>query len=191
LYLRLNHKIAAHLPLTLVTHERSMQIDMQSDNNFSVNMGKPEFSPAALPMTLAEQKHYDITIEGKRYSFSAVSLGNPHAVLLVEDVKQAPVATVGKAICHHEVFPKEVNVGFMQIIDKHHIALRVYERGVGETQACGSGACAAAVIAIRDGYCQSPVTVKLLGGELIIHWQGRDLPVWMQGDAVYVYAGCI
>ena len=191
LYLKLNNRIVSHHPLILTTHERSMQIDSQDENNFSVNMGKPEFSPAALPLTLAEQKHYDINIEGKRYSFSAVSLGNPHAVLIVDDVPHAPVATIGKAICHHEIFPKEVNVGFMQVLDKHHIALRVYERGAGETQACGSGACAAAVIAIRDGYCQSPVTVKLLGGELMIHWQGKEQSVWMQGDAVYVYKGCV
>lgn len=191
LYLTLKNKIDPNKELQLLTCNRAMMVKRKGANRFTVDMGKPDFSPAAIPLELPLQENYEIVIANQTQRFSALSMGNPHAVLRVDSIEQAPVQTVGKALCLHSYFPRETNVGFMQIIDKHRLALRVYERGVGETLACGSGACAAAVIAIRDGSCQSPVTVQLTGGELNIHWQGENAPVWMEGDAQCVYEGSV
>ncbi len=121
----------------------------------------------------------------------AASMGNPHAVIEVQSVTQAAVATLGPAICAHPRFPKGVNVGFMQIVDRATIKLRVYERGAGETLACGTGACAAAVIGMRRGQLDEQVTVKLAGGELIIRWAGQNAHVLMTGPATRVYEGSI
>jgi diaminopimelate epimerase len=191
LYLTLKNKIDNNKALQLLTCNRSMTVKRVGPQRFKVDMGNPDFSPAAIPLQLPLQDQYEIVLENEPYLFAALSMGNPHAVLRVEAIDNAPVQTVGKALCMHPYFPKQSNVGFMQVIDKHHLALRVYERGVGETLACGSGACAAAVVAIRDGDCQSPVTVQLTGGELIIHWQGKGEPVWMEGDAQCVYEGSV
>ncbi len=191
LYLTLKNKIDNNKALQLLTCNRSMTVKRVGPQRFKVDMGAPDFSPAAIPLQMPLQDQYEIFLENEPYRFAALSMGNPHAVLRVEAIDNAPVQTVGKALCLHPYFPKQSNVGFMQIIDKHRLALRVYERGTGETLACGSGACAAAVIAIRDGDCQSPVTVQLTGGELIIHWQGENTPVWMEGDAQCVYEGAV
>jgi diaminopimelate epimerase len=118
-------------------------------------------------------------------------MGNPHAVLIVEDVESAPVQVIGSQIEVHPLFPKRVNVGFMQIINQHHIKLRVFERGSGETLACGTGACAAAVAGIQLGLLQSPVKVSARGGELHIAWQGDLTPVMMTGPAITVFKGSI
>ncbi len=191
LYLTLKNKIDNSKALQLLTCNRLMTVKRVGPQRFKVDMGPPDFSPAAIPLQLPLQDQYEIVLDNKTYRFAALSMGNPHAVLRVEAIDNAPVQTVGKALCLHPSFPKQSNVGFMQIIGKHRLALRVYERGVGETLACGSGACAAAIVAIRDGYCQSPVTVHLMGGELIIHWQGKNEPVWMEGDAQCVYEGAL
>ncbi len=191
LYLILENKIECSKDIQLLTCNRLMTVKTIGPHRFVVDMGKPDFSPAAIPLQMPLQDQYEIVADDEACNFSAVSMGNPHAVLRVEAIDNAPVQTLGKALCLHPCFPKQSNVGFMQIIDKHRLALRVYERGVGETLACGSGACAAAVIAIRDGDCQSPVTVQLTGGELIIHWQGKNEPVWMEGDAQCVYEGTV
>ena len=124
-------------------------------------------------------------------SFFAVGLGNPHAVLNVVDAGDAPVAQLGPVLESHPMFPERVNVGFMQKLDEHHIRLRVFERGAGETLACGSGACAAAVCGIMAGMLNSPVTVDLNGGRLIISWSGRGQPVYMSGPAEFVFEGSI
>jgi diaminopimelate decarboxylase len=191
LYLTLKHKIDNNKELQLLTCNRLMTVKKVGAQRFKVDMGPPDFTPAAIPLQLPQQEQYEIVLDDETCKFSALSMGNPHAVLRVDTIDNAPVQTVGKALCMHPSFPKQSNVGFMQIIDKHRLALRVYERGVGETLACGSGACAAAVVAIRDGDCQSPVTVQLTGGELIIHWQGKNEPVWMEGDAQCVYEGSV
>lgn len=156
----------------------------------TVDMGAPRFAPKEIPFAAAEQANlYAIEVEGERISIGALSMGNPHAVLVVDDVTSAPVATLGPAIESHRDFPEHVNVGFMQVIDSHTINLRVYERGSGETLACGTGACAAAVAGIQQGLLESPVTVHARGGDLKIDWQGIGQSVMMTGPAETVYTG--
>ena len=158
----------------------------------TVNMGAPRHAPAEIPFVApAEQLVYEVNLDGQVWSFGAVSMGNPHAVLRVADVDAAPVATLGPRLENHPWFPERVNVGFLQVLDAHRGRLRVFERGAGETLACGSGACAAAVIGIEQGVLESPVTLELPGGELAIAWQGRGQPVLMTGPAVTVFEGTI
>lgn len=157
-----------------------------------VNMGVPRLAPAGIPMNVeAEQPLYALDIEGQTCSFGAVSMGNPHAVLVVDHVDTAPVESLGPRLESHPLFPERVNVGFMQILDVHHVRLRVFERGSGETLACGSGACAASVVGIEQGLLASPVSVELPGGLLIIEWQGRGHPIYMKGPAKTVFEGTI
>jgi diaminopimelate epimerase len=156
----------------------------------TVNMGAPRFNPDSIPF-IAESgaNSYTLEVDKQVLDISAVSMGNPHALLVVDDVETAPVLPLGSAIEYHPRFPERVNVGFMQIIDEHHIKLRVFERGSGETLACGTGACAAAVTGIQLGRLSSPVSVSARGGELSIAWQGADAPVMMTGPAVTVFTG--
>ena len=157
-----------------------------------VNMGVPRHAPEEIPLNVpGGQALYAADVVGQTVSFGAVSMGNPHAVLLVDDVDSAPVDTLGPILECHPLFPERVNVGFMQVLDSHHIRLRVFERGSGETLACGSGACAAAVVGIEQGWLASPVSVDLPGGVLTIEWQGRGLPVYMKGPAKTVFEGTI
>ena len=153
-------------------------------------MGIPQHAPAEIPV-LAEQesRFYTIQVNDTEKAFGAVSMGNPHAVIQVTDVKTAPVAELGKALENHIFFPERVNVGFMQIVDRQHIKLRVFERGAAETLACGSGACAAVVIGIEHNLLEHTVCVELPGGELTINWPGRGEPVLMTGPAVSVFEG--
>ena len=161
-------------------------------DQITVNMGVPRHAPAEIPLEAEEERYrYPIEIEGRTWSFGAVSMGNPHAVLLVDDVDFAPVDTLGPRLESHAVFPERVNVGFMQVMDAHNARLRVFERGSGETLACGSGACAAVVVGIEQGLLLSPVKVELPGGTLSIAWQGRGFPVFMTGPAVKVFEGVI
>ena len=161
----------------------------------TVNMGRPRFRPSEIPFVpLAEEAEdaltYAVDLSGDRVRAACVSMGNPHAVLLVDDVASAPVQDWGVQIEPHQQFPERVNVGFMQVLDRTHIRLRVYERGVGETQACGTGACAAVVAGVRLGLLESgvPVSVHLPGGELHISWQAGD-DVLMSGPAETVFEG--
>jgi diaminopimelate epimerase len=167
-----------------------------------VNMGAPSFEPSSLPFkpeglahrTLANGfKVYSLPLGEQTATFGTVSMGNPHAVHIVDDVEMAPVTTQGPSIETHSVFPNRVNVGFLQVIDPHHIKLRVWERGAGETLACGTGACAAVVVGIQCGVIQSPVRVQARGGELNISWDGTNnqSDVLMRGPAVSVYSGSI
>ena len=158
----------------------------------TVNMGIPKHKPAEIPL-LAEQESltYNVSVNGIEHTFGAVSMGNPHAVIQVDTIETAPVAHLGQALESHTVFPERANIGFMQIIDRTHIKLRVYERGAAETLACGSGACAAVVIGIEQNQLDREVTVELPGGELTISWQGRGEPVFMTGPAVVVFDGTI
>jgi len=158
----------------------------------TVDMGAPRFAPAEIPfVTDAAALTYQVEVAGRLVELSTVNMGNPHAVLLVEDADTAPVATLGPALENHPRFPERVNVGFLQIVDRQHVRLRVFERGSGETLACGTGACAAAVAGIRLGYLQSPVMVKLLGGELEISWEGEGRPVIMHGPTARVFEGVL
>lgn len=163
---------------------------LEANGEVSVNMGMPKFEPQQIPF-IAEKRAmtYSIDISGRQVEISAVSLGNPHAVELVEDVDGAPVITEGALIESHPSFPKRVNAGYMQVVDRTHIRLRVYERGAGETLACGTGACAAVVIGIERGLLQSTVQVNMRGGELTVRWEGEGQPVWMTGPAVTVFDG--
>jgi diaminopimelate epimerase len=162
------------------------------DHSVTVNMGVPRHSPQEIPLK-SEQENtlYTVLVNGIEASFGAVSLGNPHAVLHVDEVRTAPVQTLGKALESHPVFPARANIGFMQIIDRGRIRLRVFERGAGETLACGSGACAAAVIGIERQLLDHRVEVQLPGGQLEISWQGRGTPVYMTGPAVSVFDGTL
>lgn len=156
-----------------------------------VNMGLPNFEPSSLPF-LAEgmQQEYALNVLGETLLIGAVSMGNPHAVLPVDDIKTAPVEKFGAAIESHPMFPERVNVGFAQKIDNNHIRLRVYERGAAETLACGTGACAAMVVLRQWQQVDDEVTVSLPGGDLFIQWNGQsDSPVWMTGPAVTVFEG--
>jgi len=156
----------------------------------SVSMGVPDFSPAALPFDApAEQPLYDLAAGGTTVQVGAVSVGNPHVVLEVAAVDEAPVVELGAAIESHRRFPRRVNVGFMQVVDRGELRLRVFERGAGETLACGTGACAAVAVGRRRGLLDPEVTVHARGGDLRVHWQGPGEPVWLTGPAAVAFSG--
>ena len=160
------------------------------DGRVRVDMGVPEFEPARIPFA-AERRAlvYPLDVNGARRTISAVALGNPHAVQVVDDLERAPVAQEGPLIEQHERFPQRVNAGYMQVLDRHAIRLRVFERGAGETLACGTGACAAAVTGIARGLLESPVVVGTRGGDLEIAWAGEGSSVLMSGPAAAVFEG--
>jgi diaminopimelate epimerase len=164
---------------------------LESDGLVTVDMGEPRFTPAEIPFeseTDAAEQPLQLP-DGTTLTIGAVSMGNPHAVTIVADVDTAPVAEQGPQLENHVRFPQRVNAGFMQIVDRHNIRLRVYERGAGETLACGTGACAAVVSGIRRGLLDSPVRVQTRGGDLSIAWNGMGQPVIMTGPAVTVFTG--
>jgi diaminopimelate epimerase len=170
---------------------------LEEDGQITVDMGAPILTPAEVPFDSRNLQHrqqaedtlWPLEVAGKTTWISVVSMGNPHAVQVVEDSEAAPVLVEGPLIEHHARFPKRVNAGFMQMLDRHHIRLRVYERGAGETLACGTGACAAVVAGIRRGLLDSPVAVQTHGGLLNIAWAGPGEPVMMTGPAVTVFEG--
>ena len=158
----------------------------------TVDMGIPDFEPESLPF-IAEKRaeSYDLMVNGAEYAIAAVSMGNPHAVLTVDDVDTAPVERLGAAIESHQRFPQRVNVSFMEIVSRNEIRLRVYERGAAETLACGTGACAAVAAGQQQGELDEQVTVRLPGGELMIRWQGEGQSLLMTGPATTVFHGSI
>ena len=163
---------------------------LEADGNVTVDMGEPRFLPAEIPFLADDDVIIHLLdVADETLETSVVSMGNPHAVQVVDNVDTHPVAEHGPLIERHERFPKRVNAGFMQIVDRHSIKLRVYERGSGETMACGTGACAAAVAGIRRGLLDSPVRVTTRGGDLSIAWGGPGRPVLMTGPAVTVFTG--
>ncbi len=165
---------------------------VDDDGLVAVSMGRPEFEPAAIPFD-AEQRadRYELDVDGLRYDVSVVSMGNPHCVLLVDDVETAPVETLGPHIETHPRFPEKANVGFLRIGGRDRIDLRVFERGVGETAACGTGACAAVVAGQRLGLLDDTVNVRLPGGQLVVSWRGGSEPVWLTGNAETISEGFI
>ncbi|PMR71976.1 diaminopimelate epimerase [Billgrantia endophytica] len=183
---RLTHKHEIRVetsggPLTLL---------VEDDGQVTVDMGAPRFTPDALPFKADEDRlRHGLEVDGESLEIGAVSMGNPHAVLRVDDVDRAPVERLGPAIEHHPRFPRRVNVGFMQVVSPHDIRLRVHERGSGETLACGTGACAAVACGIRQGLLESPVTVHLRGGDLRIEWAGDNASLRMTGPAERVFDG--
>ena len=177
-------------PILVKTKNRVMTMHLEANKLVRVDMGIPQLDPAQIPFQAeGPAARYDIDVAGETYQVAAVSMGNPHTLLQVDDVDTAPVETLGPALECHSRFPNRVNVGFMQIVDRNTIKLRVFERGVGETQACGSGACAAAVAAIQQELVDSSVTFQLSGGDLNIQWQGENKPLLMTGPAVSVFHG--
>ncbi|MDD2768276.1 MAG: diaminopimelate epimerase [Methylococcus sp.] len=169
-----------------------MVLRLEAGGKVCVEMGVPRHAPAEVPLAAAEERlSYVVQAGGIDWAFGAVSMGNPHAVIVVPDIDAAPVERVGSALERHELFPERANIGFMQILGPHHARLRVYERGTGETLACGSGACAAAVVGRLQGVLQDPVRIDLPGGSLDIRWGGRGTPVYMSGPAVTVFEGSI
>ncbi|MET1079347.1 MAG: diaminopimelate epimerase [Pseudomonas sp.] len=167
-----------------------IELDMRADGHVSVNMGPPRLEPAQVPFQAdAQAISYAVESDGQTLQLAVLSMGNPHGVLRVDDVDQAPVHSLGPQLEHHPRFPQRANIGFLQVVDRHHARLRVWERGAGETQACGTGSCAAAVAAISQGWMDSPVQVDLPGGRLTIEWAGPGMPVMMTGPAVRVYEG--
>jgi diaminopimelate epimerase len=182
-----------------LTHKSEIRIEtlsgvispkLEVNGNITVNMGKPIFEPEKIPF-IADQyaSTYELEIQNQPVKMSVLSMGNPHAVRVIQDIDTAPVNSEGALIETHPRFPKRVNVGYMQVMDRTHIKLRVFERGAGETLACGTGACAAVVAGINLGLLDQQVTVSTRGGELNIHWNGQEDPVWMTGPAVTVFEG--
>lgn len=186
----LDKRLTAKRQIRVETKGGVIELDIRNDGQISVNMGAPRLVPADIPFQATEQAlSYALDVDGKTVEIAAVSMGNPHAVLRVTDINNAPVHELGPKIEHHPRFPARANVGFLQVIDRNRAQLRVWERGVGETQACGTGACAAAVAAISQGWMDSPLLIDLPGGRLSIEWAGPGHPVMMTGPATRVYEG--
>lgn len=182
--------------LKLETIKGQVECKLQKDGNITVDMGAPRLQPDCIPFIAANtQITYNLELNDRlcfdkaEIEISVVSMGNPHAVLLVEDVDTAPVSTLGPVLATHNRFPHGVNVSFMQVIDSKNVRLRVFERGVGETRACGSGACASVVAGRLQGLLEEEVNVQLPGGSLRIEWRGDDSPVLQTGPACRVYEG--
>lgn len=178
--------------ISVSTQKGKMILTVKDDGQVRVNMGEPIWEPAKIPFSANKfEKNYILRTEIQTVLCGAVSMGNPHCVVQVEDIRTAKVEQLGPLLENHERFPERVNAGFMQILNRGHIKLRVYERGAGETQACGIGACAAVAVGIMQGLLDSKVQVDLPGGSLIIEWQGEGHPLYMTGDAVHIYDGNI
>jgi diaminopimelate epimerase len=176
--------------LVVETQSGLMTLQLQDQDQISVIMGVPCFTPAQIPFVAEKQANsYFLTLDNQTWELGVVSVGNPHAVLLCDDIAQAPVTTLGPQIERAALFPQRVNVNFMQVNDRHHIQLRVWERGVGETEACGSGACATVVVAQLWGLVATPVQVTLPGGDLLIQWPGGATPVTLTGTATVIFDG--
>ena len=163
---------------------------LEDDGQVTVDMGVPEFEPSRIPFDApARAVSYELDVDGRRLEVSVLSMGNPHAVQVVADIERAPVAGEGPLIERHPRFPQRVNAGYMQVVSRRRILLRVYERGAGETLACGSGACAAVAAGVTRGLLDRRVTVATRGGDLGISWAGERKPVMMTGPAVTVFEG--
>lgn len=169
-----------------------IELHIQDDGQITVNMGIPELDPWNIPFNAdTRRSEYSLDVNGEVLQIGVVSMGNPHAVTVVKNIDTTAIDELGAGIENHPLFPNRVNAGFMQIIDDTHIRLRVYERGAGETLACGTGACAAMVIGNVQGYLSEQVQVDLPGGSLQISWQGEASPVMMTGPATTVFEGKI
>jgi diaminopimelate epimerase len=186
-----NHGLSDKDTIAVETASGLIYPTLQADGSVTVDMGKPVFVPSQIPFTAEEQANtYMLALpEHGKVEISALSMGNPHAVMLVDDVDSAPVAEIGPLVEAHERFPERVNAGFMQLLDAGHIRLRVFERGSGETFACGTGACAAVVSGIHRGLLSTEVSVALPGGQLQISWPDEQSSVWMTGPAEQVFDG--
>lgn len=185
-----DHGLTEKTDIPVGTRAGDIRLLVLPDGSVRVNMGVPELAPERIPLLAeAQADRYKLEVDGESLSIGAVSMGNPHAVLLVDDVATAPVAELGPRIERHPRFPNRVNAGFLQVIDRDRVRLRVFERGAGETLACGTGACAAVVVGRRWGLLGERVRVSLPGGDLVIEWPDQSGPVWMTGPAQSVFEG--
>ncbi|MFM2588325.1 diaminopimelate epimerase [Vibrio sp. TBV020] len=176
--------------ISVSTKKGKMVLNIEEDDQVTVNMGVPEFEPSKIPFKAKQtEKTYILRAEDKTLFCGAVSMGNPHVVTVVDDVATADIDNLGPLLESHERFPERVNAGFMQVLDRNEVNLRVYERGAGETQACGSGACGAVAVGIVQGLLDERVKVNLPGGSLNIQWQGPGKPLYMTGPATHVFDG--
>ncbi|MDN6856598.1 diaminopimelate epimerase [Pseudomonas sp. CAN2814] len=183
-------RLTAKKTIRVETKGGMIELTIANDGQVVVDMGPPRLTPAQIPFQAeAEALSYSLEVEGQAYELAAISMGNPHGVLRVDDVDSAPVRTLGPKLEVHPSFPQKANIGFLQVVNPNQARLRVWERGAGETLACGTGACAAAVAGIRQGWLQSPVQIDLPGGRLSIEWAGPGEPVMMTGPAVRVFEG--
>ena len=177
-------------PLVMDSPGGIVNARLRPDGLVSVAMGVPDFDPRSLPFEAAgEAPSYRLELPGGPVEFGAVSIGNPHAVIRVRSVREAPVDTVGPAVENHPRFPRRVNVGFLEIVAPDHVRLRVFERGAGETRACGTGACAAVAVGRRHGPLAEEVRVDVPGGRLIVQWPGPGEPIWLTGPAETAFEG--
>ncbi|MBT4882665.1 MAG: diaminopimelate epimerase [Glaciecola sp.] len=187
-----NKNLTHKSKISVSTKAGKIMLYLEKDGQVTVNMGKPKFAPEDVPIKAQkEEKTYIIREQDQTFFCGAVSMGNPHCVLIVDDIDTFDVQGVGTLLELHERFPQKVNVGFMQIIDEHNVKLRVFERGVGETMACGTGACAAVAIGQIQGKLGQEVNVTLPGGPLTIRWQGPEHTLKMTGPAEHVFDGKI
>ncbi|MES3007317.1 MAG: diaminopimelate epimerase [Pseudomonadota bacterium] len=195
----LDKGLTARNPIRVKTVNRILTLNVETDGLVTVDMGTPDFSPASLPFNDSQMPLYQRTVfvgdtvngSPQTVSFRVVSVGNPHAVIIVDDLDTTPVQAIGTALGSHPDFPKGVNVGFMQILDKDTFKLRVYERGAGETVACGTGACAAMVTARAAGLLNAEALGHLSGGDLRLSWAGEGQPIIMRGPATTVFEGSV
>lgn len=189
-YLQLRGRVAADGTVNMGSTGGTVAARVLADGRVAVDLGIPDFEPRALPfLATAAEANYTLEVAGDHIEFGAVSIGNPHAVLRVAAVESAPVGRLGLALQSHPAFPRQVNVGFMEIVDAAHIRLRVYERGVGETLACGTGACAAVAVGRNLGLLGAEVEVHVPGGRLSVHWEGPGQHVWLCGPAAVAFRG--
>ena len=178
--------------ILLLTDDDSLALSLTEDGRVFAGLGAPRFAPAEVPFQADEtQDQYTLNVQGQSLSIGALSMGNPHAILMVDDCDAAPVSTLGPLLEAHERFPERVNVGFMQIQSREEMKLRVFERGVGETDACGSGACAAAVHGMKLGLLDDAVSVNLPGGKLSVSWPSMGGRVWLGGPTATVFNGTV
>ncbi|VFP86887.1 Diaminopimelate epimerase [Candidatus Erwinia haradaeae] len=190
-FLRL-HGLTNKHDICVSTQSGCIVLHVISDDMVSVNMGEPDFLPENIPFyAKAQKKSHVIRVAATSIKCGVVSIGNPHCVLQVDNIKTAAVQRLGEAIANHKRFPKQVNVGFMEMINPKHILLRVFERGSGETLSCGSGACAAVAVGIQQENLADTVRVDLSGGSLSVSWKGEGNPLYMTGSATHVYDGYI
>ncbi|MEQ1591988.1 MAG: diaminopimelate epimerase [Thiobacillaceae bacterium] len=186
------HGLTDKTAIRVETRSGIIEPRLLDNGDVLVNMGAPQFAPADIPFVAEHVANiYPFKVGDHLIQISALSMGNPHAVLRVNDLDTAPVTILGAAIESHPRFPERVNAGFMQVVNPHDIRLRVFERGAGETLACGSGACAAVVAGISNGWLETPVTVRTRGGDLTIEWAGQNQPVMMSGPATTVFEGTL
>jgi len=185
---------AGELPRTLTLEHAGgvMAARIEADGQVTVDMGVPEFEPDSIPFIADEPREiYELNVGDDTVAVSVVSMGNPHAVLQVKSVEDAPVQTLGPLLESHDRFPNRANISFMQAVAPDRIKLRVFERGVGETKGCGTGACAATVVGHRSGQLDDRVVVELPGGAVTICWKGPGTPVWLTGEAITVFEGTV